>query len=89
MHRNIPELLVFFCLIFSDNKMLFFGLSFILYVLQLSGRNGFFKVQRTEFFVILGHFLPFDPPNNPKNQNFEKKKKTTRDIVILHFCNTN
>ena len=21
------------------------------------------------FFVILGHFLPFDPPNNQKNQN--------------------
>ena len=32
-----------FCLIFSDMKMLFFGLSFILYVLQLSGKNGFYK----------------------------------------------
>ena len=21
------------------------------------------------FFVILGHFLPFDPPNNPKKSN--------------------
>ena len=30
MHQNIPELQVFFGLIFSDNKMLFFGLSFIL-----------------------------------------------------------
>ena len=28
-----------------------------------------------EFFVILGHFLPFDPPNNPEHQNFEKWKK--------------
>ena len=27
------------------------------------------------FFVILGHFLPFYP-NNPKNQNFEKMKKS-------------
>ena len=36
-----------------------------------------YKVQRTELFVILGHFLPFDPPNNPKNQNFEKMKKST------------
>ena len=36
-----------------------------------------YKVQRTKFFVILGHFLPFDPPNNPKNQNFEKMKKST------------
>ena len=34
-----------------------------------------YKGQRTEFFVILGHFLLFDPPNNPKNQNFEKKIK--------------
>ena len=29
----------------------------------------------TEFFAILGHFLPFDPPNNPKNHNFEKNEK--------------
>ena len=27
-----------------------------------------------QVFVILGHFLPFYPTNNPKNQNFEKKK---------------
>ena len=26
-----------------------------------------------QFFVILGHVLPFDPPDNPKNQYFEKK----------------
>ena len=30
-----------------------------------------------EFFVILGLFLPFYNTNNPKNQNFEKMKKTT------------
>ena len=35
------------------------------------------KTQRTEFFVVLGHFLPFDPPNNLENQNFEKMKNTT------------
>ena len=29
----------------------------------------------TEFIVSLGHFLPFYPTNNPKNQNFEKMKK--------------
>ena len=40
------------------------------------------------FFVILGHFLPFDPLNNPKNQNSEKMKKELGDI-ILHFCTTN
>ena len=32
-----------------------------------------YKVQRTKFFVILGHFLSFDSPNNRKNQNFETK----------------
>ena len=31
----------------------------------------------TKKIVILGHFLPSDPLNNPKNQNFEKIKKTT------------
>ena len=48
-----------------------------------------YKVQRTKFFVILGHFLPFDPPDNPKNQDFEKIRKTARDIIILHLCTTN
>ena len=43
----------------------------------------------TEFFVILDHFLPFDPLNNPKNQNFEKMKKTPEDIIILHMSNIN
>ena len=33
------------------------------------------KAWWTEFFVILGHFWPFDPPNNPKNQDFESMKK--------------
>ena len=42
-----------------------------------------------EFFVILGHFLPFDPPSNLKNQSFEKMKKTPEDIIILHLHTTN
>ena len=48
-------------------------------------------MRQIKFFVILGHFLPFDPRNNPRNQNFEKKneKKLARDIIILHFCTTN
>ena len=33
-------------------------------------------------FVILGLFLPFDPPNNPKNQNFEKWKD---NWIYYHF----
>ena len=39
----------------------------------------------TEFFVILGNFLSFYPPNNPKNQNFEKIKKASGDVTILHM----
>ena len=43
----------------------------------------------TEFFFILGHFLLFDPPNNPKNQNFEKRFKKPGDVIILHLRITN
>ena len=28
------------------------------------------------FFVILDRFLPFHPPMDSENQNFEKKKNT-------------
>ena len=48
----------------NDNHMMY-GLWFLRY-----------QVQQTEFFVILGYFLPFCPPNNPQNQTFEKMKKT-------------
>ena len=46
-------------------------------------------MQRAKLFIILGHFLYFDPPNNPKNQNFEKIKKGPGDIIILLKCNIN
>ena len=45
-----------------------------------------YKAQQTDAFVILSHFLPFDPPNNPKNQNFENMKKASGDVIILHMC---
>ena len=35
-----------------------------------------YKVGQSKFFVILGDFYPFDPPNNPKHRNFEKMKKS-------------
>ena len=38
------------------------------------------------FFVILHHFLTFYPLKNPKNQNFEKMKIISGDILILHMC---
>ena len=37
----------------------------------------------------MGYFLPFYPPNSPKNQNFEKMNKMRGDIIILHMCTTN
>ena len=41
------------------------------------------------FFVVLGQFLPYYPPKNPENQNFEKMKKTLRDIINLNMCTIN
>ena len=38
------------------------------------------------------YFRPFFallPPNNPKNQNFEKNEKNPRDIIILNMCTIN
>ena len=42
-------------------------------------------------FLILDYFLPFylPPPNNLQNENFEKMKKPTGDITILHKCTIN
>ena len=44
--------------------------------------------ERQIFFLILHHFLPFYPTNNPKNQNSEKMKKMPGDI-FLHKCTKN
>ena len=44
----------------------------------------------TEFFLVLGHFWPIYPSNNPENQNFEnEKKKTPGNITILNMCTLN
>ena len=48
-----------------------------------------YRVHQTKCFVILEHFVPFYLPNNLKNQNFEKLKKTPGDIIILHKCTKN
>ena len=43
------------------------------------------KVWLTEIFVILGHFLPFQPPDNSKNQNFKIEKNTLRYYHFTHL----
>ena len=43
------------------------------------------ECNRQNFFVILDCFLPFYPPKNPKNPNFEKLKKASGDIILLKF----
>ena len=53
-----------------------------------------YGVREVEFFVILGHILPFyyppSPTNDLENQNFDKKwKKKPGDIIILHRCTIN
>ena len=35
--------------------------------------------------VILDHFMPFTPPNNPKNQNLKKWKKNP-EILSFYKC---
>ena len=35
---------------------------------------GFRDIECDRIFFILVHFLPFYPPNNPKNQNFGKNE---------------
>ena len=52
--------------------------------------NGSWDIKHDrEFFVISDYFLPFYPPNNPENQNFEKMKKTPVGIIILNMSNIN
>ena len=43
-----------------------------------------YKVPQTKFFVVLGHFLPFQPPDNLENQNFKIEKKNL-DISFYAF----
>ena len=42
-----------------------------------------YRVNKAEFFVILGDFLPLNPPKHPQNQNFQIIKKASGDVIIL------
>ena len=44
---------------------------------------------RQNFFSFWTIYCPFNLPNNPKNQSFEKMKKTPEDIIVLHTCTIN
>ena len=47
----------------------------------------------TEWDITFCHFRPFfalltpSPSNNPKNQNFEKMKKASGDVIVLNLSN--
>ena len=47
------------------------------------------KLDRQNFLSFWTCFFPLYLPNNPKNQNFEKLKKTPRRFIILHMCTIN
>ena len=52
-------------------------------------RYGVWQIEFFSFWIIFCPFTPRSPTNNPKNQNFEKMKRTPRDIIILHKCTVN
>ena len=47
------------------------------------------KCNRQNFLWFWTIFLPFYPPNNTKNQNFERVKQMPGDIIILDMCTIN
>ena len=44
---------------------------------------------RQNFFLILGHFLPFYTHSSPKIKISKKMKKRSGHIIILHKCTIN
>ena len=44
---------------------------------------------RDNFLSFWTIFYVFTPRTHPKNQNFEKMKKSHRDIIILQICSIN
>ena len=73
LKKTPPDITIFHMCTINDNHMIY----------------GFWDIKHNRFFCHLDHFLRFYPPNNPKNQNFEKMKKTPGDTIILHMCTKN
>ena len=40
------------------------------------------RSETDKIFIILGHFLPFYPPNYRENQNLKNMKKSSWDLII-------
>ena len=40
-------------------------------------------------FCHFGPIFALSPPNSLANQNFEKMKKASGDVIILHMCTQN
>ena len=53
------------------------------------GRSLRYGVRRTNFLVILGHFLLLYLNNDPEKQSLGKTLKKPGDISILHMCTIN
>ena len=47
------------------------------------------KKRHDKIICHFGPFFTFLPPSNPENQNFEKMKKESGDVIILHLCTKN
>ena len=50
---------------------------------------GPWDITRNRIFLSFWTIFTHLPPKNPKNQNFEKMKRLSRDIIILHKCTKN
>ena len=52
--------------------------------------HGSWDINCNKFFLSsFFFFLPFHPPDSPKNENIKKMKKKPGDITILHKCTKN
>ena len=47
------------------------------------------RVRQTNFFVLLGQFLPFYPSNKPENEKIEEMKNAYEAVIILYMCTKN
>ena len=86
MHWNVSELLVFFCLVFFDIKMLFFGLWFILCMCYNCQEEMvfdfqkyiFFKKDKLKIFIKIQNWrkaklrMPFCFPRNSSSSMFKR-----------------